>query len=150
MILRSIATTTTAIAATALPAAYIASSLSSSSSSSSPSPIFKPFDFRFLFPQSILSSGVGTRLGLAKNFISPPSALQMEDAKSSHVCLSLFLLFNFWFLLELLDWNWLLLALQENMNLPDLMVSFPICFLSFFVLVLCNTTICRIRNYRNN
>ncbi|CAO2820017.1 unnamed protein product [Amaranthus hypochondriacus] len=94
MILRSIAITTTAIVATALPAAYIASSLSSSTSS----PISKPFDFRFLFPQSIRSSSVGTRLGLAKNFISPPSALQMEDVKSSH----------------------------ENMNLPDLMIEFMV------------------------
>lgn len=84
--LRSIATTTTAIAVTALPASYVASSLShssSSSSSSSSSPFSKFLDFHFLSPRSSLSSCAGNKLGLLKNLSSPPSAVQMENPKSS-------------------------------------------------------------------
>ncbi|KNA21845.1 hypothetical protein SOVF_039540 [Spinacia oleracea] len=94
-ILRSIVTTTTAIAATALPAAYVASSLSHSSSS----PTSKSLNFRFLSPQSASSSIAGTRLGLVKNFSSPPSAVQMEIPKSSP---------------------------QEDLKLPDLMTEFMV------------------------
>lgn len=79
-ILRSIVTTTTAIAATALPAAYVASSLCNSPSSSS---ISKSLEFGFLSPQSSWSSGAATRFGLVKSFSSPPSAVQMEHSNSS-------------------------------------------------------------------
>ncbi|KAL2902347.1 Copper chaperone for superoxide dismutase chloroplastic [Bienertia sinuspersici] len=69
-ILRSIATTI-AIAGTAIPATYIATSFSNSPPSSSFS---KFLNSRFFSPQLALSSVTSSKSGFIKNLTSPPSA----------------------------------------------------------------------------
>ncbi|XP_061348245.1 copper chaperone for superoxide dismutase, chloroplastic/cytosolic isoform X3 [Gastrolobium bilobum] len=71
--LRSVATTTTAIAASAIPAAFAYSSLSSFFSQSPQSP--KPPNAAFTFKPN--------RLGLVKSLATPPSALHMDHKPSS-------------------------------------------------------------------
>ncbi|KAE8055198.1 hypothetical protein FH972_012056 [Carpinus fangiana] len=73
--LRSVATTTTAIAASALPAAFAFSSLSSSQSSQFP----KTKNLSFL---SSPPSPTPTRFGLVKNFADKPSVLHMDAPAS--------------------------------------------------------------------
>uniref|UniRef100_A0A5B6YXA2 Superoxide dismutase copper chaperone n=1 Tax=Davidia involucrata TaxID=16924 RepID=A0A5B6YXA2_DAVIN len=78
--LKSVATTT-AIAASALPAAFAFASLSSSSPPSS-SPISKTLNFAFLSSTSTLRPD---RLGpLKSEFARPPSALHMDAPSSDH------------------------------------------------------------------
>ncbi|KAG2681338.1 hypothetical protein I3760_11G140100 [Carya illinoinensis] len=73
---RSVATTSTAIAASALPAAFALSSLSSSQSPQSQ----KPINITSLSPAP---KQTPTRFDLVKTFAHPPSALHM-DAPASH------------------------------------------------------------------
>ncbi|XP_054775922.1 copper chaperone for superoxide dismutase, chloroplastic/cytosolic [Prosopis cineraria] len=77
--LRSVATTTTAIAASAIPAAFAFSSLSTSPSSSSQSPNIPHVPFL-----SISQSSNPNRFGLLKAFASPGSALPMDAPTSPH------------------------------------------------------------------
>ncbi|GAB4856962.1 hypothetical protein Ancab_014880 [Ancistrocladus abbreviatus] len=84
--LRSLFTTTTAIAATAFPATLAFSSVSLASSSSSPtssssaSTVSKTLDFHFLSPKPILGA---QSLGLVKSFSSTPSPVVMDTQKPS-------------------------------------------------------------------
>ncbi|KAJ7952412.1 Superoxide dismutase [Quillaja saponaria] len=88
--LRSVAaTTTTVIAASAIPAAFAFSNLSSSSSSSTSysqsSQFSKTHNLSFLSTTPTLNSN---RLGLVKTFANPPSALHMDAPTTEHRPLS--------------------------------------------------------------
>ncbi|XP_028762786.1 copper chaperone for superoxide dismutase, chloroplastic/cytosolic [Neltuma alba] len=77
--LRSVATTTTAIAASAIPAAFAFSALSSSPSSSSQSPKVPHLPFL-----SISQSLNPNRFGLLRTFANPGPALHMDAPTSQH------------------------------------------------------------------